>query len=337
MPSSAHTATSPTAPTDSWPISPSRPRQRAPPRVAMSRASRACMASGPPRRRPSSSALRLSIQSDAESVDDEPSQPMPTGTPAARSSATGASPAPIIWFELGQWATPVPQAAEPLDLLGVRVDAVGDPRAVGAPADVLEVLDRAAAVDVEAVGVLVDVLGQVGVQAHVEPLGQLGGGLHQPGRHRERRARGQRHLDHGVGPALVVHGRPAARTRPGSCRRPARPSRAGRPPSFCDRLIEPAGGVEAHAQLAGRGDLGGDEVAAAGGVHVEVVHRRGAAAEGQLGQADPRRQVGGLLVEPGPDRVQRGQPAEQVGRRGRAVGPGEVLVDVVVGVDQARA
>ena len=67
------------------------------------------MASGPPRRRPSSSALRVSIQSEAESVDDEPSHPMPTGTPAARNSATGARPAPIIWFELGQWATPVPQ------------------------------------------------------------------------------------------------------------------------------------------------------------------------------------------------------------------------------------
>ena len=92
------------------PISPSRPRQRAPPRVAISSASRACMAAGPPRRRPSSRALRVSIHSDAESADDEPSQPMPTGTPAARSSRDRGEP-----------------GAEDL----VRARAVGD---AGAPA-----------------------------------------------------------------------------------------------------------------------------------------------------------------------------------------------------------
>ncbi len=54
-------------------------------------------------------ALRLSIHMDAESAEAEPSTPRPTGTPAARSSATGASPTPRIWFELGQCATPVPQ------------------------------------------------------------------------------------------------------------------------------------------------------------------------------------------------------------------------------------
>ena len=87
----------------------SRPRQAAPPRVAISSASRACIAPAPPRSRASSSAPRVSSHSDAQSADAEPSQPIPTGTPASRSSRTGARPAPRIWFELGQCATPVPQ------------------------------------------------------------------------------------------------------------------------------------------------------------------------------------------------------------------------------------
>ena len=91
------------------PISPARPRHPAEPRVAISSASRAPVEAGPRRNRPSKSALRASIHSDAESVDAEPSQPRPTGTPAARNSATGAiPPPPMSMFELGQCATPVP-------------------------------------------------------------------------------------------------------------------------------------------------------------------------------------------------------------------------------------
>ncbi len=57
------------------------------------------------------SAARASVHIDAESVDADPSQPSPTGTPAVRISRIGARPAPIIMSELGQWATPVPQRA----------------------------------------------------------------------------------------------------------------------------------------------------------------------------------------------------------------------------------
>ena len=106
----------------------------------------------------------------------EPSQPRPTGTPAARSSRTGASPAPISWLEHGQCATPVPQRAEPGDLVrGSGNTQCATQDAVGPPADVLEVLDRPAAERGEAEVVLVGVLGQVGVQPDVEPLGQLRG------------------------------------------------------------------------------------------------------------------------------------------------------------------
>ena len=105
-PSSAHTTRSPQAPTDSSPISPVRPRQAAPPRVAISRASRADIEAAPCRSLPCSIAVRASSHSDAESADDDPSTPSPTGAPAARSSATGDSPLPRIMLDDGQCAAP---------------------------------------------------------------------------------------------------------------------------------------------------------------------------------------------------------------------------------------
>ena len=116
-PSSGQTTRSPQAPTDSSPISPARPRQAAPPRVAISRASRAVIAPAPCRSLPCSIAVRASSHSDAESADAEPSTPSPTGAPAARSSATGDSPLPRIMLDDGQCAAPDPRRAEPGDLV----------------------------------------------------------------------------------------------------------------------------------------------------------------------------------------------------------------------------
>ena len=94
------------------------------------------------------------------------------------------------------------------------------------------------------------------------------------------------------------------------------------------------GRVEPQAQLQGGGDLGGDQITCALRVDVEVIGRRRAATEGQFGQANPGRDVRGLLVEPAPQGVERREPLEQGRLRGWAVGPREVLVDVVVGVDE---
>ena len=77
----------------------------------MSSTSRAVMPAGPHRCRPSRSAPRASIHSEAQSADEDPSQPSPTGLPATRSSRTGANPPPASsMFELGQCATPTPAA-----------------------------------------------------------------------------------------------------------------------------------------------------------------------------------------------------------------------------------
>ena len=77
----------------------------------MSSTSRPVIPVGPRRCLPSSSAARDSTHSDALSVHADPSQPSPTGAPAARSSLTGANPPPpMSMFELGQCATPTPAA-----------------------------------------------------------------------------------------------------------------------------------------------------------------------------------------------------------------------------------
>jgi hypothetical protein len=65
-----------------------------------------------------------------------------------------------------------------------------------------------------------------------------------------------------------------------------------------------------------------------------VVEDRRAAGERELGEPRARRRVLGLRVDPGPDRVELPQPREQVGLLGARAGQG--LVQVVVGVDQAR-
>ncbi len=97
----------------------------------------------------------------------------------------------------------------------------------------------------------------------------------------------------------------------------------------------PAGGMEPHPEGAGGGYLGGDEVPTAAGVDVQVVGGSGAATERQLGQTHIGGDVRGLLVQPRPPRVQRPQPVEQRGGQGGCERPGQVLEDVMMGVDQA--
>ena len=96
-----------------------------------------------------------------------------------------------------------------------------------------------------------------------------------------------------------------------------------------------AGRMEAQAEVAGGGDLRRQQVAATAGMEVEVVARRGAAGQCELGESDPRRHVRRLLVECPPPRVERLQPTEQGRRRHRRERPGQVLEQVVVGVDEA--
>jgi hypothetical protein len=93
-------------------------------------------------------------------------------------------------------------------------------------------------------------------------------------------------------------------------------------------------GVEPQPDAARGLDLGGQHVAAVAREDVVVVGGRGAAGLGQPAEAGRRRGVHRLGVDPGPDRVQLDQPLEQ--RRVLRQPAGHPLVQVVVGVDQAR-
>ena len=88
-----------------------RPSTRAPPRVAISSASRAPIAAGPSRSRATSIACRASSPRWLLSFDADPSTPSPTGTPASRIARTGAMPLASRALEQGQCATPVPVRA----------------------------------------------------------------------------------------------------------------------------------------------------------------------------------------------------------------------------------
>ena len=95
----------------------------------------------------------------------------------------------------------------------------------------------------------------------------------------------------------------------------------------------PPGGVEAHAHLVGRGDLVADPGAV--GPQVLVVEGGGAPAVGQFQEADPGGDADIFRGHAGPDGVEALQPGEQAHVLGPGDRPGEGLVEVMVGVDQA--
>ncbi len=103
-----HSARSASLPGSIEPIASRRPSTSAPPTVAMSKASRTVIASGPPVARANSTACRTSSIRLPASLLAAPSTPRPTGAPAARRSAARAMPAPSRAFDDGQCATPVP-------------------------------------------------------------------------------------------------------------------------------------------------------------------------------------------------------------------------------------
>jgi hypothetical protein len=77
---------------------------------------------------------------------------------------------------------------EARDVAVVEMDAVRAPDVAVEPAELLEVLDRPAAVQLAAVLILLDRLGEVCVQLQPQPPGELRRFPHQAARDRERRA-----------------------------------------------------------------------------------------------------------------------------------------------------
>src|SRR5690606_12943590 len=87
-------------------------------------------------------------------------------------------------------------------------------------------------------------------------------------------------------------------------------------------------------QAAGHRDLDVDRLVEAAREEVVVVGGRRAPGQEQLGQRDGGGELEVARGEPGPHRVEAGEPGEELDAGDRPPGAGERLVEVVVGVDQ---
>ena len=186
------------------------------------------------------SAWRSSSPSRPASCDAAPSTPSPTGPPASSRARTGAMPAPSRPLEDGQWATPVPVAPSAGDLRRRR----GAPRGratrrrrasragPGTPPGVQPCVCRQ-------YDLLVEGLGEVGVQPDAERPGQRGRLAHQVAGDRERRARARARPAPSRRARGRGSGRPPPGSRPGSRRASRPPSPAAARPADWPRSIEP--------------------------------------------------------------------------------------------------
>ena len=287
----------------------------------------------PPRPRATSSACLTSRNRSLRSFEAEPSTPSPTRAPASSSARTGATPAPRRRFDVGQCATPVPVSAKRATSPSERWTQWAHHTSSAEPPEALEVLDRRAPVELAAVRLLLDGLGEVRVEHEAEPPRERRRLLHQPSGDRERRARRDGDLHARSGPALVE-----GAVEPlglGEHRVELLDELVGRQAAVRDAEVHRAARRdEAHAELARRLDLGLEDAGPAAREDVVVVEDGRAAGERQLGEPRARGCVLRLRVDPGPDRIQLAEPREEVGLLGPRAREG--LVEVVVRVDEAR-
>ncbi len=200
--------------------------------------------------------------------------------------------------------------AEPGDLGLVEPDAMGQPDLVAQPAAAFQIVEGPAAEARPAPGLLVLAFRQMGVQAHAMARRQLGRVLHQALGDGERRAGGERDLDHGAVARLMM--------------RPDQPLAIGQDDVFSldhaarrqaalilGQAHRAAGQDHPQAERPGLRDLQVDRILQARRKQIVVVAGGGAAGEQQLGQRHPHGQTQRLGRELGPDRVECLQPGKQ--------------------------
>ena len=225
-----------------------------------------------------------------------------------------------------------PGLREPGDLAGRQVDAVGAPDVAVEPAEPVEVLDGRAAVQLAAVRLLLDGLGEVGVEGQAEPPRERRRLLHQPSRDRERRAGRNRDLDARTRSRLVELGDEALGV--GEHRIDVLDELVGWETAVRHAEIHrPTRGDDPDTELAGRLHLRLDQPGSPTREDVVVVEDRRAPGQRELGDPGARGRVLQLRVDPRPRRVQLAQPAEEVGLLGPCAR--ERLVQVVMRVDEA--
>ena len=221
--------------------------------------------------------------------------------------------------------------AEAAHLGVVEVHAVREPHVVAQPAELFEVLDRAAAEQLQAELLLVLGLGHVRVQADAARAGQLGRLAHQLLGDAERGAGRERDPHHRVRRGVVVA---VDRGLAGGEDRVAVLGHlVGRQPAVgAPEVHRAAARVEADAELPRDVDLHREQVAAVAGEQVVVVGGGRAAGLRERGQPGLGGGALDLLVDVRPHGVERLQPLEQRRLLGEAAG--RPLVEVVVAVDE---
>ena len=208
---------------------------------------------------------------------------------------------------------------------------MGEPDVVTEPAEAVEVLERPLPEALEAELLLVVGLGQVRVQPHAAPAGELRGLGHQLGGDGERRRRSERDPDHRSGRGIVeAVDRLRAR---GEDRVALLDDRVRRQPAAAaPEVHRAAAGVEPEPDRPRRRYLHRQQVAGAAREDVVMVGRGRAARAGERGQPGVRGRVDHVGVDVRPDGIERGEPLEQ--RRLLYVAARRLLVEVVVAVDE---
>ena len=217
------------------------------------------------------------------------------------------------------------------DAVAVEFHAVRVPHVAPHPAQVRRVLRRRAVEALAAVGDVGVVLGQVRVHRDAVRARQRRRLAHQVGTHRERRARRNADPQHREAPRVVERLDQPARVR--EDRVFALDERVGRQAAPARAHAHAAArGVEAHAHRACRLDRVVETAAV--GIQVQVIRRRRAAGQEQLRHRRLRRHPDHLGREAAPQRIEPGEPAEQLRVLHRGQRASEALEHVVVRVDE---
>ena len=95
------------------------------------------------------------------------------------------------------------------------------------------------------------------------------------------------------------------------------------------------GGARTHPKFFRGGDLRGEQIPSAAWMDIEMVRRGRTTSKCELGEADPGRELHRLLAQSGPQRIERAQPVEKRRFCRRRIGPRQILIDVVMGIDKA--
>ena len=208
------------------------------------------------------------------------------------------------------------------------------PRAVGQPTDIFQIIQRRAAHLFQAERILILRLGEMGVQAHIQLLGQFQRLHHQLLGVGEWRARREGHLHHRVRSTLVILAHEALAVGQDGVVILHHTVRRQTAIAF-GQVHRTARDHHANAQFLGSSDLDIDGVFQAGREQIMVVGGGRAAGEQQFGECRGDTGIENLRRDLCPDRIERLQPGEQLPVQGGWRGAGKGLIEMMMRADQA--